>query len=126
MTRETRMHTYQTPAPVRLRVEIPKGRVRVVAEETGETRVRLTAINGDALAEAWIADAEVGQNGDEIVVRVHKHGMSLFGMGGAIEAEVHVPLGSGAGLSHRLRPHRDHRPVGRDHRLHRLGRDPPG
>ena len=99
MTRETRMHTYQTPAPVRLRVEIPKGRIRIVAEETAETRVRLTAINGDALAEAWIADAEVGQNGDEIVVRVHKHGMSLFGMGGAIEAEVHVPLGSGAGLS---------------------------
>jgi DUF4097 and DUF4098 domain-containing protein YvlB len=99
MSKETRMHTFETPAPVRLRVEIPKGRIRVVAEETGETRVRLTAIHGDALAEAMIADAEIGQTGDEIVVRVRKSGMTLFGIGGAIEAEVHAPLGSAASLS---------------------------
>jgi hypothetical protein len=99
MTEETCMHTFQTPAPVRLRVEIPKGRIMVVAEETAETRVELTAINGDAATRAWIAEAEVTQSGDEIVVRVPKARLGLFGMGGSIEARVHAPLNSAATLS---------------------------
>ena len=93
------MHTFQTPAPVRLRVTIPKGRIMVVAEETAETRVELTAINGDAATRTWIAEAEVAQSGDEIVVRVPKARLGLFGMGGSIEARVHAPLDSAATLS---------------------------
>ena len=93
------MHSFQTPAPVRLRVDIPKGRIMVVAEETAETRVELTAINGDAATKAWIAEAEVAQSGDEIIVRVPKARLGLFGMGGSIEARVHAPLGSAATLS---------------------------
>lgn len=93
------MHTFQTPAPVRLRVEIPKGRIMVVAEETTETRVELTAIHGDAATRAWIAEAEVAQNGDEVVVRLPKARLGLFGTGGSVEARVHAPLGSAATLS---------------------------
>ena len=93
------MHAFQTPAPVRLRVEIPRGRIMVVAEETTETRVELTAINGDAATRAWIAEAEVAQSGDEIVVRVPKARLGMFGMGGSIEARVHAPLDSAATLS---------------------------
>jgi len=93
------MHTFQTPAPVRLRIEIPKGRIKVVAQETEVTSVELTALHGDAAAEAWIAAAEVAQNGDEIVVRIRKAGLGLFWGGGAIEARVHAPLGSAATLS---------------------------
>ena len=98
MTPESRMHTFQTPAPVRLRVDIPKGRIVVVAEAAETTRVELTAIDGDATAKAWIADAEVVQSGDEIVVRVRKTGMKLIWIGGNIEARVHAPLGSAAVL----------------------------
>ena len=99
MSQDKRMQTFQTPTPVRLRVDIPKGRIKLVAEETGETRIALTAIHGDATARAWIADAEIDQNGDEVVVRIHKSGLSLFGLGGGIEAEIHCPLGSAAGLT---------------------------
>jgi hypothetical protein len=99
MTEESRMHTFQTPAPPRLRIDIPKGRIIVSAEQTDVTRVELTAINGDATARAWIADAEVSQSGDDIVVRVHKTGQTLFSMGGGVEARVQVPLGSAATLS---------------------------
>jgi DUF4097 and DUF4098 domain-containing protein YvlB len=99
MNQESRMHTFQTPEPVRLRVDLPKGRIKLVAEETGETRVELIALHGDATALAWIADAEVVQHGDEIVVRVHKQGLSLFGLGGSIEALIHLPRGSAAKLS---------------------------
>lgn len=99
MSQDKRMQTFQTPTPVRLRVDIPKGRIRLAAEETGQTRIVLTAIHGDATARAWIADAEIDQNGDEVVVRIHKSGLSLFGLGGGIEAEIHCPLGSAAGLT---------------------------
>ena len=62
------MHTFQTPAPVLLRVEIPHGRIQVIAAQTEVTRVELIAINGDEVARQWIAQAEVAQRGDEIVV----------------------------------------------------------
>ncbi len=99
MTQDKRMQSFETPTPVRLRVDIPKGRIRLAAEETGQTRIVLTAIHGDATARAWIADAEIVQDGDEVVVRVHKSGLSLFGLGGGIEAEIHTPLGSAATLT---------------------------
>ena len=98
MTPDKRMETFQTPAPVRLRIEIPKGRIRVVAEASSETRLELTAIHGDA-APGLIADAEVAQRGDEIVVRIDRHGLGFLGIGGAIEATLHAPLGSAAHLS---------------------------
>ena len=84
MTQDTRMQSFQTPGPIRLRVDIPKGRIRLVAEETGVTRVELTAIHGDATALDWIADAEVAQYGDEIVVRIRKSGITLFGIGAMV------------------------------------------
>ncbi len=99
MNQESRMHSFQTPAPVRLRVEIPTGRIMVTAEASEVTRVELTAVHGDAAAKAWIADAEVTQNGADIMVRVRKAGLTLFGVGGAVEARVHAPLGSAAFLS---------------------------
>jgi DUF4097 and DUF4098 domain-containing protein YvlB len=97
MNPDKRMHTFQTPPPVRLRVEIPKGRIKVVAKETSETRIELTAIDNAAGAKAWIAHAEVAQNGDEIVVRIRKAGLTRLGAG--IEASIHAPLGSTARLS---------------------------
>ena len=93
------MHSFQTPTPPRLRIEIPKGRIRVVAEATEVTRVELTAIHGDATAKAWITEAEIVQGGDEIVVRIRKTGLRLLGLGGAIEALVHAPLDSAATLA---------------------------
>ncbi len=115
MMTDRRFQSFQTTQPVRLRVEIPKGRIRIVAEDTTETRVELTAINGDDLACEWIADARVEQIGDEVVVLVHKPGrgygldlgtlieslisLSTIGSGGSIEAVVRVPIGSDAKLS---------------------------
>jgi len=93
------MHSFQTPNPIRLNVHLPKGRIMVVAEETTETRVELTAIHGDAASNAWIAGAEVTRNGDEIMVRFPKARLGLFGRGGAVEARIHAPLGSAARLS---------------------------
>jgi hypothetical protein len=115
MIADRRSESFQTPAPVRLRVELPKGRIKIFAEETAETHIELTAIHGDELARQWIDEAQIEQVGDEILVRVNKPGraygldigtlvenlltLATIGSGGAIEAVVHVPLNSAAGLS---------------------------
>ena len=111
---DRRSQTFQTPNPVKLRVGIPKGRVKVVAEATAETRIELIAVHGDEIAKTWIEEAEISQSGDEIVVRVHqpwRHGADIsslieallsaatMGVGGSIEATVHVPLDSAANLT---------------------------
>lgn len=98
MNPDIRSQTFQTPAPVKLRVEIPKGRIAVTAAETAETTVELAPAHGDSLARDMIADAEIAQNGDEIVVRIRRERRILFGFGGDVEAEIRVPLGSSAQL----------------------------
>lgn len=97
MSDHSRTEIFETRAPVRLSVENPKGRIHIVAEETQETRVTLTA--NDATAAARIDDTHVAQRGDEIVVRVPRMSPSFFGFWSAIEVVVHVPLGSSANLS---------------------------
>lgn len=95
-----RFMTFDTPEPTRLRVNLPFGRINVVAEQTAVTRVELSAPKGDPNALDWIAQAEIAQLGDEIVVRGPKLRFSLFNIwGGSIEAVVRAPLGSDATLS---------------------------
>jgi len=111
---DRRSQTFQTPSPVKLRVAIPKGRVKVFAEATAETRIELVAVNGDEIAKTWIEEAEISQSGDENAVRVHQPwrggadlssliegllSMATMGIGGSIEAVVHVPLDSAANLT---------------------------
>jgi putative adhesin len=98
MTPEIRSQTFQTPAPVKLRVEIPKGRISITAAETAETTIELAAAPSDSLALDMIAEAEISQSGDEIVVRIRRERRIMFGFGGDVEAQIRVPLGSGAQL----------------------------
>ncbi len=88
---------FETVNPARLRIEIPKGRVQVIASAaTTQTVVELVAMKGDPVAQSWIDEAEVAQRGDEIVVLVRKHGLAFFGIGGAIEATIMVPAATAA------------------------------
>jgi DUF4097 and DUF4098 domain-containing protein YvlB len=98
MNPETRTQSFETPAPARLRVSIPCGRISVTAEDTAVTRIELVAVRGGA-ARDWVADAEIVQQGDEIVVRGRRLGFGLFGGFGSIEATVHAPRDSDATLS---------------------------
>jgi hypothetical protein len=99
MNDDTRTETFATPAPVRLDIQIPKGRIEVAAEETAETRIELVAINGDPSAREWIAEAEVTQQGDTIIVRGRRNSVGWLGLGGSIAARVTAPLGSAAALT---------------------------
>ena len=41
MTPDSRTMTFETPAPAKLRLDIPHGRITVTAEETAVTRIEL-------------------------------------------------------------------------------------
>jgi len=100
MTDQPRSHSFPTPGPTRLRVELPSGRITVVADAGGETRVELSAPHGDRAALEWIDEAEVADVGGEIVVRnPHRRFMFGFNHCGPIEAVLHAPAGSDAHLS---------------------------
>ena len=91
-----RHHSFETPSPTRLRVEVPNGQITVTASQTATTEIELSAPRGDTGAMAWVADAEIAQIGDEIVVRGPKVSLSLFRSWGPIEARINLPFGSDA------------------------------
>ena len=96
MSENKRVEIFETHTPVKLRIENPKGRIRVFAAETEQTRVELDALDGSA--RAIIDEAEVAQYAGEIVVRIPKF-PRLFGFWNSIDVVVHLPTDSGALLS---------------------------
>jgi hypothetical protein len=97
-----RTHVFQTPTAPRLRVELPRGRIQVVAAAgLTETEIMLSAPRGDADALNWIAEAEVSEVGGEIVVRNQTATRRWFGIihCGPIECEIRTPAGAAATLT---------------------------
>ena len=90
------MHTFETPQPVRLRVELWQGRVTVNAADTTTTTVELEPIHGDNGAQELIDAATVEQRGDEIVVLMPKVKSGLFRRNAHIAATITVPTHSAA------------------------------
>ena len=96
MSREISMHSFHTPDPVKLRVELWQGRVTVLASETGAATVELTALLGDSHAQELIDQATVEQRGDEIVVLLPRPRRRLFQIRGGVRAVIKVPTASDA------------------------------
>jgi DUF4097 and DUF4098 domain-containing protein YvlB len=96
MTTEEAMHTFETPNPVNLRVELWQGSVDITAEDTQTTTVELTAVHGDPGAQDIIDNAKVEQRGDEIVVLMPKIKSGLFRRSAEVEARIVVPKQSNA------------------------------
>ena len=87
---------FETPGPVRLRVELPAGDVRLRASATPVTTVRLTprGRGGEELVERFLVE----QRGDEILVQAPKVRDSVvgWGTGGSVDIEVELPERSAA------------------------------
>lgn len=88
------MHTFHTPGPTRLRVELGAGACHIRGEETDTTTVELVAMRGDRYAQDLIDRATVEQRGDEVVVLLPRVTVALFGRRGEVEATIVVPTGS--------------------------------
>jgi DUF4097 and DUF4098 domain-containing protein YvlB len=98
MTEEGTMHTFHTPNPVNLRVELWQGRVDVQAEDTDTTTVELLPLHADPGAQDLIDSAKVEQRGDDIVVLMPKIKSGLFRRNAEVEARIVVPTNSRAKL----------------------------
>ncbi|MDN5798143.1 MAG: DUF4097 domain-containing protein [Intrasporangium sp.] len=86
-------HTFHTPGPIRLRVELVAGDVAVRATETDTTTVQLTPRGpaGEELAERFTVE----QRGDEVVVLAPKMRDAIFSLGkGSVDIGVTLPPGS--------------------------------
>ena len=96
MSRETTMHTFDTPNPVSLKVELWQGEIIVHANDTTTTTVELEPLRGDAAAQEIIDSAKVEQRGDEILVLMPKIKSGLFRSRGEVRATITVPAMSKA------------------------------
>ncbi len=92
------MHTFHTPSPIRLRVQLWEGSITVHAEETDTTTVELAPEGGGGAAQDLIDNATVEQRGDEIVVLLPKAKSGLFRRGYGVRATIRVPTTSSAML----------------------------
>ena len=88
------MHTFSTPGPTNLRVELGSGECQIRAEQTDTTTVELVPMHDDGYAQELIDRATVEQRGDQVLVLVPKSKGSLFGRKGAISATIVVPTSS--------------------------------
>jgi hypothetical protein len=98
MTVEGTMHTFETPGPVDLQVELQRGQLTVVAEHTAVTTVDLRPLGGDSDAVRLIDSARVEQRGNAIVVLLPRGKSGLFRHTAGIEARIVVPTDSAARL----------------------------
>ncbi|MBA3233794.1 MAG: DUF4097 family beta strand repeat protein [Propionibacteriales bacterium] len=96
MNTEANMHTFHTPIPVNLKVELWQGDVRVDAELTDTTTIELEPMRGDSAAQELIDHAKVEQRGDEILVLMPKMKSGLFRSRGEVRAIITLPLHSSA------------------------------
>jgi DUF4097 and DUF4098 domain-containing protein YvlB len=87
-------HTFNTPRPVRLRVEFGGGTIRLSAEETTETTVEMRPLRNSDEAAQLIRDSRVEQRGDEVVLLVPPKIRGFFMRNPDIEATIVVPTGS--------------------------------
>src|SRR5262245_54507202 len=94
---ETSMHTFDTPGPISLKVELWQGQVNVTATDTTTTTVALEPMRGDDQGALELIDAAtVEQRGDEIVVLMPKIKSGLFRRGAQVLALITVPTFSKA------------------------------
>lgn len=91
---------FDTPGPIRLHVELRVGDIRVRAQATGSTTVRL--IPRGRSAEELIEQFTVEQRGDEVVVEHPKARGSLLGWSGRTSVDVEVDLPEQSELDLRL------------------------
>jgi DUF4097 and DUF4098 domain-containing protein YvlB len=90
------MPTFDTPGPVRARIEIVSGTVQVRADDRHDTTVTVRPRNAASAADVAAAEqTRVSFSDDELVVRsTSRPRLLFFGPGPEIEVDVVLPAGS--------------------------------
>ena len=84
------MYEFDTPAPVRLRIEIHSGDVTIEATATDTTTVLLEEGHGNGASEL-VEQTIVEQRGDDIIVEAPRRSSTFFGRTPSMDVVVRVP-----------------------------------
>lgn len=87
------MREFDTPGPVRLRIELQSGDIDITAVEASTTSIEIRPGAGDAAREL-AEQTRVEQHGDDIVVIVPKRSGSFFRRTPSLDIYARVPVGS--------------------------------
>jgi hypothetical protein len=92
---ERTMHTFETPAAVAAVVDIPAGRIQVIAADRGDTTVEVRPADPGKGRDVKAAEqTRVEFAGGVLRVTGPREGRQLFGPSGSVEVTVQLPAGS--------------------------------
>ncbi|WBQ05214.1 DUF4097 family beta strand repeat-containing protein [Kribbella sp. CA-293567] len=93
-TEETTMHTFDTPAPIAVALDIPAGRVTLIATDRPDTTVEILPADPTKSRDSKLAEQTKIRYADGVlrIEATTKH--QLLGSSGSIDVTVHLPTGS--------------------------------
>ncbi|MGC5168077.1 DUF4097 family beta strand repeat-containing protein [Luteimicrobium sp. DT211] len=90
------MDTFTTPTPVRVVVDVPAGRVRLVATDRTDTTVEVRPADASRSRDAKAAERTIAELHDGTLRVSTPTANELFGPSGVVEVTVGLPAGSDA------------------------------
>jgi hypothetical protein len=89
------MQTFDTPAPISAVLDIPAGRVRLIAADRADTTVEVLPANASKGRDVKAAERTTVDYADGVLrIRTHAAGNQYFGPSGSVEVTVALPAGS--------------------------------
>ncbi|MGW4908631.1 DUF4097 family beta strand repeat-containing protein [Streptomyces sp. NPDC004270] len=89
------MQKFDTPAPISAVLEIPAGRVQLIAADRADTTVEVLPANPDKSRDVKTAEQTTVAYADGVLrITAAASGNQLFGPSGAVEVTVQLPAGS--------------------------------
>ncbi|RSN70185.1 MULTISPECIES: DUF4097 family beta strand repeat-containing protein [Actinomadura] len=89
------MNTFQTPAPIATVVDVPAGRVQMIAADRSDTQVEVRPADPAKGRDVTAAEQTAVEFADGVLrVRAPEAGNRYFGRSGAVEITVKLPAGS--------------------------------
>ncbi|NUS66329.1 MAG: DUF4097 family beta strand repeat protein [Saccharothrix sp.] len=88
------MPEFNTPTPIAAVLDIPAGRVRIIAEDRADTAVEVLPADASKGRDVKVAESTTVAYGDG-VLRIEATAKNQFlGASGAVDVTVHLPIGS--------------------------------
>src|SRR5689334_5959294 len=92
---ESTMHTFDTPAPISAVLDIPAGRVQLVATDRADTTVEVLPADASKSRDVKAAEQTSVDYTDGVLrIRTHTTKNQYFGPSGSLQVTVQLPAGS--------------------------------
>jgi DUF4097 and DUF4098 domain-containing protein YvlB len=88
------MQTFTTPAPITATLDIPAGRIQVVAADRADTAVEIRPADPSKGRDVKLAEQTTAGYSDGVLRITAPAGNRIFGSSGAVEVTVGLPAGS--------------------------------